>query len=160
MNNLWKSSIRLSSQTLDGWTLENHRRNLLRWCKRGIRGAGPLARWMLTEMRWKRKAASLSSPDTEEMRRPSAFRNSMAEVLRVSRFSTAIMSAGRRPFQLLNKQSSSDFIPTWLLKECASVLLFILISIVIMFISSGQLQSDRSKQLSYRLWRNSKCRSA
>jgi len=41
MNNLWKSSIRLSSQTLDGWTLENHRRNLLRWCKRGIRGAGP-----------------------------------------------------------------------------------------------------------------------
>ena len=49
-----------------------------------------LKRWMLTEMRWKRNADSLSSPDTDEMRRPSTFRNSMAEVLRAPRFSTAI----------------------------------------------------------------------
>jgi len=49
-----------------------------------------LKRWMLTEMRWKRNVASLSSPDTDEMRRPSAFRNSMSEVLsRVPMFSTA-----------------------------------------------------------------------
>jgi len=33
---------------------------------------------------------SLSSPVTDEMRRPSAFRNSMAEVLRAPRFSTTI----------------------------------------------------------------------
>ena len=56
-------------------------------------------RWMLTEMCWKRNAASLSSPDTDEMRRPSEVRNSMAEVLRAPRFSTAQqLSAGRCSF--------------------------------------------------------------
>jgi len=49
-----------------------------------------LKRWMLTEMRCKRNADSLSSPDTDEMRRPSAFRNYMAEVLRAPRFSAAL----------------------------------------------------------------------
>jgi len=29
-----------------------------------------LKRWMVIEMRWKRKADSLSSPETEEMHRP------------------------------------------------------------------------------------------
>jgi len=50
----------------------------------------PLKRWLLlTEMRWKRKAAS---PDTDEMRmrRPSAFKNSIVEVLRAPKFSTDI----------------------------------------------------------------------
>ena len=49
---------------------------------------------MLTEMRWKRNAVSLSSPDTDEMRRPSAFRNSMAELCSEHRGSQQL-SAGR-----------------------------------------------------------------
>jgi len=35
-----------------------------------------LKRWMVIEMRWKRKADSLSSPETEEMRRPRVLMNS------------------------------------------------------------------------------------
>ena len=39
-----------------------------------------LKRWMVIEMRWKRKADSLSSPETEEMRRPRVLMISTAEL--------------------------------------------------------------------------------
>jgi len=49
-----------------------------------------LKRWMVTEMRWKRKADSLSSPETDEMRRPRVLIKSTAELFMAPRFSTAI----------------------------------------------------------------------
>jgi len=74
----WKRITRFCGPNYSGIPQPIHWLGLMEWLhdwivvsKRIVQKQHTLLKhWMLTEMCWKRNAASLSSPDTDEMRRP------------------------------------------------------------------------------------------